>query len=176
MKARREQQSPPEDIVRFRKELGLKLDRLMAESLEAWPTCENTRCRRAKRCASPNRECIRKWRESLPPVSPEEAKQRLADLNRELELRSGGLPLVPAAVKKPLSSKAVATTPNDSSQGNDDDKTPMPAAHEPPLSAEKAERIDRIWNDTVASLPAEEPEAEDAGTTKRAPGPRITLL
>jgi hypothetical protein len=52
MKAKREQQSPPEDIERFREELDLKIQQLLAESIAAWPTCDNLRCRRAKRCAS----------------------------------------------------------------------------------------------------------------------------
>jgi hypothetical protein len=174
MKAKREQQSPPVDIERFRKELGLKLQRLVAESLEAWPTCENVRCRRAKRCASEDRECIRKWQESLPPISPEEAKQRLADFKRELDMRRAGLPLdkppvKPAQAKKPRG-KAAATTADNATQDNGGDKAPAPAAYEPPpLSPEKAERIDRIWNDYVASLPAEKDR-------KREPGPRITQL
>src|ERR1700720_1421649 len=93
MKAKREQQSPPQDIERFRKELALKIQRLGGESLEAWPTCDNKRCRRAKRCASRHRECIARWRASLPPLSPEQAAQRLADFRRELDMRSAGLPL-----------------------------------------------------------------------------------
>jgi hypothetical protein len=174
MKAKREQQSPPEDIERFREELGLKLQRLVAESLEAWPTCDNVRCRRAKRCASEDRECIAKWQESLPPVSPEEARQRLADFRKQLELRMAGLPLdeepvKPVRAKKPRN-KAAATTTNNSTQADGENKTSAPAAYEqPPLSPEKAERIDRIWNDYVASLPAEEDKP-------REPGPRITQL
>jgi hypothetical protein len=175
MKAKREQQSPPVDIARFRKELGLKIQRLVAESLEAWPTCDNLRCRRAKRCVSENRECIRKWQESLPPISPEEAKQRLADFKRELDMRRAGLPLdkppvKPARAKKPRGNKAAATATKDSAQTDGENKTPAPAAYEPPpLSPEKAERIDRIWNDYVASLPAEKDR-------EREPGPRITQL
>jgi hypothetical protein len=174
MKAKREQQSPPEDIERFREELGLKLDRLLAESLEAWATCDNVQCRRAKRCASRNRECVAKSQESLPPCSPEEAAQRLADFRRDLEKRMAGLPLdaepiKPAQASKPRG-KADATTANNSAQGEGDDKTAAPAAYEPPpLSPEKAAQIDQIWNDYVASLPAE----EDKSRERR---PRITQL
>jgi hypothetical protein len=175
MKAKPEHQSPPVDIERFRNELDLKIERLLAESLEAWSSCDNLRCRRAKRCASQDRECIAKWRESLPPLSPEEAKQRLADFRKELELRMAGLPLdeapvIPAQPKKRRGNKVAATTTNNSAQGNGDDKTPAPPAGEPPpLSPEKAERIDRIWNDYVASSPVEEDKP-------REPGPRITML
>jgi hypothetical protein len=173
MKAKREQQSPPVDIERFRKELGLKIQRLVAESLEAWPTCDNLRCRRAKRCASEDRECIAKWHESLPPPSPEEAALRLAHFRRDLEMRMAGLPLQesaakPARTKKPR--KTTATTADNSTHGNSDGETPAAAAYEPPpLSPEKAERIDRLWNDYVASLPGE----EDKPRERR---PRITML
>ena len=74
MKAKREQQSPV-DIERFRLELARKLDRLVAEAIEGWPACENTLCRRKKRCASRDRECIARWHESLPPLSPERSKR-----------------------------------------------------------------------------------------------------
>jgi hypothetical protein len=170
MKAKREQQSPPKDIERFRKELGLKIQRLVAESLEAWPTCENMRCRRAKRCVSEDRECIAKWQESLPPISPEEAKQRLADFKRELDMRRAGLPLdKPPQAKKPRG-KAAASTADNSTQDSGSDKAPAPAAYEPPpLSPEKQAQIDRAWNDYVASLPAE----EDKPRERR---PRITQL
>jgi hypothetical protein len=174
MKAKREQQSPPEDIERFREELNLKIERLVAESLEAWSTCDNVRCRRAKRCASQDRECIAKWRESLPPVSPEEAEQRLRDFRRALDAGIAGLPLdepaKPAQVKKRRGNKAAATATNNSTPGDNDREVPAPAAYEPPpLSPEKAERIDRTWNDYVASLPAE----EDKPRERR---PRITML
>jgi hypothetical protein len=182
MKAKREQQSPPEDIERFRAELSLKIQRLVAESLEAWSTCDNVRCRRAKRCASEDRECIAKSQESLPPVSPEEAKRRLVDFKRELQMRIAGLPLdkppaKQARTKKPRG-KAAATTTNNSKRRNSDGETSAAVADEPPpLSPEKAERIDRMWNEYVASLPVEDAEAtEDTGRETRKPGPRITLL
>src|SRR3954463_14201762 len=85
MKAKPEQQSSVE-IERFRIELAHKLDRLVAEALEAWPTCENTLCRRKKRCASRDRECIAKWQESQPPHSPEEIKAGVEDLKLSLDV------------------------------------------------------------------------------------------
>ncbi len=179
MKAKHQQQSPPEDIERFRKELSLKLDRLVAEAIEGWTTCDNTQCRRAKRCASDRRECIAEWQKSQPPRSPEEIAQGMADLRKMLETRMAGLPLAkepvkPARAKKPRR-KAAATATDNSMQDNGDDKTRAPAAYEPPpLSPEKQERIDRAWNDYVASLPAE--GAEDADERKRERRPRITQL
>jgi hypothetical protein len=85
-----------------------------------------------------------------------------------------GLPLdeplvTPAQAKKPRGNKTAATTANDSTQGNGDDKTPAPVAEETQLAPEKLERINRAWNDYVAPLPAEEDKP-------REPGPRITML
>jgi hypothetical protein len=173
MKAKREQQSPPEDMERFREELDLKIQRLLAESIAAWPTCDNVRCRRAHRCASKDHECIAKWRESLPPLSPEEAEARLQDFRIELEVgrRLGGESVtaeqLTEAIRKEKAARRAAMPP----QGGD---TPAPVAEETQLAPEKVERINRAWNDYVASLPAE--DAEDADERKRAPGPRITML
>jgi hypothetical protein len=168
MKGKREQQSPPEDIKRFREQLGLKIQRLVAESLEAWPTCDNMRCRRAKRCASEDRECIAKWQESLPPISPEEAKARLEDFRMELEVRKrlGGGSVtaeqLAEAIRKEKAARLAAMPP----QAGD---TAAPVAEETQLAPEKQARIDRAWNDYVASLPAEEDKPRERG-------PRITQL
>jgi hypothetical protein len=172
MKAKREQQSPPEDIERFRIELAHKLDRLMADAIEGWRKCANVQCRRAKRCASDGFECIAKWQKSRPPVSPEQAQRGADELKRALEARMAGLPMPWEAepAKKPRGKKTAATATECSMPGNGGDKTLAPVAEEPPpLSPEVADRIDRIWNDYVASLPAEEDKP-------RAPGPRITQL
>jgi hypothetical protein len=174
MKAKREQQSPPEDIERFRRELDLKIQRLLAESLEAWPSCENKRCRRKKRCASDNRECIAKWRASLPPLSPEEAEARMEDFRIELQVRKrlgGGA--VPAeqlteAIREEKARRAALLLP--------DDEPPVPVAEETQLAPEKQARVDRAWNDYVASLPAEGAETEEADERKRERRPRMTQL
>jgi hypothetical protein len=166
MKAKPEQQSPV-DIERFRKELGLKIQRLVAESIDGWSTCENTRCRRAKRCASQDRECITKWRESLPPLSPEEAKARLDDFRLELEVRKrlGGESVTAEqlmkAIRKEKAARRAAMPPQE--------VEPPPVVEETQLAPEKQERIDRAWNDYVASQPAEQDRS-------REPGPRITQL
>jgi hypothetical protein len=163
MKSKREQQSPPEDIERFRQQLGLKLQRLLAESLEAWPTCENKRCRREKRCASVDRECIVKWRESLPPLSPEEAKARLDDFRLELDVRlrlgeSVTMEQLAEAIAKEQAARRAAMPPQET------DATP-PVVEETKLAPETQARIDRAWNDYV--------EEQERG---REPGPRITQL
>ena len=164
MKAKREQQSPPEDIERFRKELGLKIQRLVAESLEAWPTCENTLCRRKRRCASRDRECIAKWRESLPPLSPEQVKAGVDELRIALDVRRrpGGESITEEqfteAIAKEQAARRAALPPQ---QG---DATP-PAVEETKLAPEQQARIDRAWNEYVK---------EQDSTRER--GPRITQL
>jgi hypothetical protein len=164
MKAKREQQSPPEDIERFRKELGLKLQRLLAESLDAWPTCENTLCRRKKRCASRRYECIAKWRESLPPLSPEEAKARIEDFRIEIEARKrlGGESVtaeqLEEAIRKAKAARRAALPPQEG------DATPA-VAEETQLAPETQERIDRAWNEYV--------KEQDGARERR---PRITQL
>jgi hypothetical protein len=165
------QQAEPFDAERFRKELGLKLQRLVAESIEGWPACENKRCRRAKCCASRKYECIVKWRKSLPPLSPEQAAQRLADFRRDILARKAGLPLgeasiEPAQAKKPRGNKPASPAATFAAQGDNDCAAPAPVAEETQLAPEKMERINRAWNDTVASLPAEQ-------DSEREPPPRI---
>jgi hypothetical protein len=167
MKAKPEQQSPPVDIERFRKELDLKIQRLVAESLKAWPTCENPRCRRAKRCASPDRECIAKWRKSLPPLSPEESAARMQDFKMELEVRKRlgervTVRQLKYAIAKEKAARRAAMLPQEG------DATP-PVVEETKLAPEKQERIDRAWNEYVAEQPAEEDR-------KRERRPRITQL
>jgi hypothetical protein len=163
MKAKPERQSPS-DIERFRKELGLKIERLVAESLEAWPTCENKRCRREKRCASVDRECIAKWQASLPPLSPEEAKARLEDFRIELDVRRrlGGervtVEQLTEAIAKEKAARRAALPPQEG------DATP-PVAEETQLAPEKQARIDRAWNEYVAE--------QDSARERR---PRITQL
>jgi hypothetical protein len=168
MKAKRGQQSPLIDIERFREELSLKLERLLAESLEAWPTCDNLQCRRAKRCASEDRECIAKWQESLPPITPEEAAQRLDDFRIAIEARKrlGGdsvtMEQLTEAIRKEKAARLAAMPPQEGD-------TAAPVAEETQLSPEKQERINRAWNEYVASLPAEEDKPRERG-------PRITQL
>jgi hypothetical protein len=163
MKSKAEQQSPPEDMEQFREQLILKLQRLVAESLEAWSTCENKRCRRAKRCASSDRECLAKKQESSPPLSPEETQARLRDFKIELEVRkrlygeSVTEEQLTEAIRQEKARRAAMLPP--------DDEPPTPVAEEVQLAPEQQARIDRAWNDTV--------KEQDRA---REPGPRITQL
>jgi hypothetical protein len=165
MKPKPERPSSKEG-AQFRKEISLRIQQLVAESLEGWSTCENTQCRRAKRCASKKYECIAKWKASLPPLTPEEEQQRIDEFRIAIKRRQAGLPLGEAANtsrgEKPAATSAAGTPP----QG-EGAKTP-PVAAEPQLPPEKQARIDRMWNDYV--------EAEDKPDRMREPGPRITQL
>jgi hypothetical protein len=87
MTAKTKEQDEPYDVERFRNELAREIQRFIADHLEAWASCENTLCRRAKRCASPDCECIAKWQESLPPLSPEEDRAHLIDFQKALAER-----------------------------------------------------------------------------------------
>jgi hypothetical protein len=162
MKAKPERGSP-EEIAQFRKNLSLKIERLVAESLEAWSTCENRHCRRAKRCASKKRECIARWNATKPPLTPEQAEQSMNEFRIALKRRLAGLPLGQAANKtsgdNTRAAMATSTPPVE------DGKTP-PVAAEPQLSPEKQARIDRAWNEYVTEQ--EKP--------KRERRPRITRL
>jgi hypothetical protein len=161
MTAKPKQQDEPFDAERFRRELDLKIQRLLAETIEGWPTCPNVSCRRAKRCASQDYECIAKWRESLPPLSPEEAEASMQDLR------------IAIAVRKRLGGDSVA--PGQLEKAVHDEKAARRAAMQPPiaeetqLAPEQQERIDRAWNDDAASSPAKR-------HTTRERRPRITQL
>jgi hypothetical protein len=164
MTAKSKQPSEPFDAERFRKELNLKISRLVAETIEGWPGCENTRCRRAQRCASDRFECIAKWRESLPPLSPEEAQGRLEDFRIAVQVRTRlagqtvTVEQLSEAIRKEKAARLAAWPPQEG------DATP-PVAEETKLAPEKQARIDRAWDEYMK-------EQDKA----RAPGPRITQL
>jgi hypothetical protein len=154
------EQPSSEEMAQFRAELSHKIQRLVAESIEGWADCANPSCRRARRCASEKRECIARWQASQPPLSEQEAAQRMADFTRDLRARLAGLPIGEASRPREQPRPALPAATAESEQA-----TP-PAAHEPKLSPEQQARIDRAWNDYAAEQ--ERPERE--------PGPRITQL
>jgi hypothetical protein len=162
MKATPEQQTSVE-IERFRIGLAHKLDRLVAEALEAWPTCENTLCRRKKRCASRDRECVAKWQESQPPRSPEQIKAGVEDLKLSLDVRmrlgeNVTLEQFEEAIAKEKAARRAAMPPQAA-------EPPAPVVEETQLAPEKQARIDRAWKEYV--------KEQDRA---REPGPRITQL
>jgi hypothetical protein len=157
------QRAKPLEPERSRKELGLRLQRLVAETIHGWNDCGNAQCRRERRCAGEGFECIAKWRESLPPLSPEQAEARLQDFRIEIGARkrlsgeSVTAEQLTEAIRKEKAARRAAMPPQD---GDD----AAPAAGEMQL-AEKQEPINPACNE-----PAAEPDRA------RAPGPRITQL
>jgi hypothetical protein len=163
MKAKPKQQDEPFDAERFRLELARKLDRLVAEAIEGWPTCENTLCRRKKRCASRDRECIARWRESLPPLSPEQVKAGVEDLKLSLDVRrrlgeNVTLEQFEEAIRNEQAARRAAMPPQAA-------EPPAPVAEQTQLAPEQQARIDRAWNEYVAE--------RDRARERR---PRITQL
>jgi hypothetical protein len=164
MKAKPKQQDEPFDAERFRKELDLKLDRLLAETIQGWDDCGNPQCRRERRCASDGFECIDKWRESLPPLSPEEAATRMDDFRIEIEARKrlGGESVTDEqledAIAKEKEARRAAMPPQAA-------EPPVPVVKETKLAPEQQARIDRAWNEYVK----EQDRARERG-------PRITQL
>jgi hypothetical protein len=157
MTAKTNEQDEPFDVERFRNELALDIERFIAKSLETWTTCENTLCRRAKRCASPNCECIAKWRESLPPLSPEQARAHLVDFKIALGLRlslgeTGTAEQLAEAIDKEKAARRAAMPLQESDML-------APGVEGTKLAPEKQERISRAEQDRA-----------------RESGPRITQL
>ncbi len=166
MKAKPEPQSPV-DPERFRKDIELKLSRLLAETIDGWRTCPNPHCRRAQRCASQDYECIALWRESLPPLSPEEAEARKDDYRIAFAVRNrlGGdsvsVGQLAKAIDKEKAARRAAMRPLEGSR--------PPVAEKTALAPEAQARIDRASHDDVTSPPAEQDRARERR-------PRITQL
>jgi hypothetical protein len=144
MTAKTDEQDEPYDIERFRIELALDIERFIAKSLQTWTTCENTLFRRAKRCAGPNCECIAKWRESLPPLSPEQARAHLTDFKIALGLRlslgeTGTAEQLAEAIRNEKAARRAAMPLQESDM-------PAPGVEGTKLAPEK-ERIDRAGQD-----------------------------
>jgi hypothetical protein len=163
MKAQDERPSS-EEMAQFRKDLSRKIERLAAESLEAWSTCENPACRRARACASEKRECLAKWQASQPPLSPEEAEARMQDFRLSLAVRKrlgDGVTQqqLADAIRDERARREAALLPQQPAA------TP-PVAEPPNLTPEKQARMDRAWNEYVTEQ--EKP--------KRERRPRITRL
>jgi hypothetical protein len=176
MTAKPKQQAEPFDAERFRIELGYKLERLVSDVIKGWRRCGNAECRRARSCVSDGFECIAKWQESRPPVSPEEAQRQASELKRDLDAYRAGLPLPekPEPAKKRRRKKPASTSARPAE--GDDNRAPVPVAKQPKLAPEQQARIDRAWKEYVASLPAEDAETEEADERKRERRPRITQL
>jgi hypothetical protein len=164
MTVKTNEQDEPSDVERFRNELALEIERFVAESLEAWATCENTLCRRARRCAGQDCECLAKWSEALPPLSPEQERAHLIDFQKALAVRIGlgeenvtAEQLAEAIDKEKVAGRAAMPV-----QESD---MPAPVVEGRKPAPEKQERIDRARNGCVTEQ-----------NSAREPGPRIMQL
>jgi hypothetical protein len=164
MTAKTEEQDGAYDVERFRYETALEIERFVAERLEAWASCEDSHCRRAKRCAGPDGGCIAKWRESLPPLSPEEAKAHLTDFKIALaaRIRLDGETVNAEQLAEAIRNEKAARRAAMPLQESD---MPAPVVEGTKLAPEKQEPIDRTGNDYVTEQ-----------DRTREPGPRITQL
>ena len=164
MTAKTNGQDEPSDVERFRYDLAHDIERFIAEYLEAWAACANTLCRRARRCAGLGYECIAKSRESLPPLSPEQARARLIDFQKALAARIAlGEQSVTAeqlaeAIDKEKAAGRAAMPVQES-------EMPAPVVDGAKPAPEKQERIDRARNDCVMEQ-----------NSAREPGPLIMQL
>jgi anti-sigma-K factor RskA len=159
MTAKTKQQAAPFDVERFRKELGLRIQRLVAESIRGWRDCGNAKCRRTKRCASDRFECIAKWRSTLPPLTPEQAEARLQEFRIELEVRKrfNGESVTEAQLRKAIHKEKAARRAAMPPLAGDDAAASV--AQAPPLSPQ-----------------IEQPVAETCREGDRRAGPRIRQL
>jgi len=192
-----EQRAEFEADKRTRAEKQLDLMRKINTSMNGWKRCGNRVCRRAHRCAGFPLRCVvkRKPRQLTPEqLANGKHRFRLALEKRRAELAAGARPMTPEEIKQMMRKLHAEKKRKRAARRAEAAKLLPPAAaprppqgagtidsaaayEPPPLSPEKLEWINRIWNDYVASLPAENTEAtDDAGKTEREPGPRITML
>jgi hypothetical protein len=167
-------------------ELRCRLNRRLSDLCEGWARCDHRLCKRWKQCCGegPDFHCTDDGR---PPrtVSPEETAKLMSDFYKEVKRRcaeraAGVEPPDEETLHKLRDEARAAERRRRESAQADAAKTAAdlpqadgvepaaPVAEETQLAPEKLERINRAWNDYVASSPAEDKQRE--------PGPRITQL
>jgi hypothetical protein len=175
----------PQSLV----ELRCRLNRRLSDFRAGWRRCDNPLCRRRKQCCGegPDLECTDDGRPRRMR-SPEETAKAISDLYKEVKRRcaeraAGAEPAheetphklrdEPRAVtrrrrRRKSAQVSAAKRAVDSPQADGVEPTP-PVVEETQLAPEQQARIDRAWNESVASKPAE----QDGARERR---PRITLL
>ena len=168
-------------------ELRCRLSRRVSDFSEGWRRCDNPLCRRCKQCCGdgPDFTCTDDGRPRRTP-SPEERAKAISDLYQEVKRRCAERAAVvePPHKETPHKLRDEPRLPTrrrrKSAQARAKKTTaPAPQVHrnepqtrvveETQLAPEKQARIDRAWNDDVASSPAQQ------GTTRER-RPRITQL
>ena len=162
MTAKTGEQDEPLDDERFRHELARDIERFIAKSLQFWISCENGLCRRAKRCASPDGECFARWCESLPPLTPEQARAQLIDFQKALGVR---VRLDEETVSPERLAEAIRLEKEARRAVPPQQSGMLAPVVEGTQLAPEQERINRARNDTVKEH-----------DRTREPGPRITAL
>jgi len=71
---------PPADIDEFRNAMARRINILIANRARYWRSCKETACRRAHACLAPRIHCSNA--PPLPPLSPEQAARRRAEVMR----------------------------------------------------------------------------------------------
>jgi hypothetical protein len=166
--------------------LRRRLNRRLSDLRDGWRRCDHPLCCRRQQCCGDGP--VFKCADDGSPrrtFSQEETAKVMSDLYKEVKRRSAEFaawakPPDPetlrelrdkaraAALRRLRAAQAGPATPATDSPQADDAEAAAPVAEQTPLAPEKVERINRAWNDYVASLPAED--------KKREPGPRITML
>jgi hypothetical protein len=175
------------DRPRSLDELRSRLNRRLSDMREGWKRCDNGLCRRWKQCCAegPELKCTDDGRPRRT-VSPEESAKAISDLYKEVKRRVAERPAgaepkqeeTPqqlhytaraAARRRRKSARALAAKTAALSRQAERVEPVAPVAEETQLVPEQQERIDRPWNDDVASQPAERDKARERR-------PRITQL
>ncbi len=165
------------DRPRSLEELRCRLDRRLSDMRDGWSRCDKPLCRRVKQCCGegPEFKCTDDGRPRRTPT-PEESAKAISDLYKEVKKRCAERAAEPSAPETPRKLRdepravtrrrrkparaAAAKTVADSPQLHRDEPQ-MPVAEETPLAPEQVERIERGWNDGVASQPAERDGARE---------------
>jgi hypothetical protein len=168
-------------------ELRCRLNRRLSDFREGWRRCDNGQCRRWKQCCGegPDFKCADDGRPRRTPT-PEESAKAMSDLYKEVKRRcaeraAGGEapdeatphklrdePRLPTRRRRRSAQARAAKTAAPAPQVHRDEPQ-MHVAEETQLAPEKVERINRVGNEDVASLPVEQDD-------ERERGPRIRML
>jgi hypothetical protein len=168
-------------------ELRCRLNRRLSNMRDGWRRCDNGLCRRWKQCCGegPEFKCTDDGRPRRTPT-PEETAKAISDLYKEIKRRAAErtagaeppqeetpreLPYTAraAARRRRKSARALAAKTAAPSPQVHRDEPQAHVAEETQLVPEQPARIDRAWNDDVASQPAQQ-------HTTRERRPRITQL
>ena len=175
------------DRPRSLDELRCRLNRRLSDFRGGWKRCDKPLCRRWKQCCGegPDLKCTDDGRPRRT-LSPEESAKVRSDLykaikERRAELAAGAEPAREETPREPPYTARAAARRRRKSPQAAAAKTAAPSpqvhrdepqthvAEETKLAPETQARIDRAWNDYVASQPAEQDRARERR-------PRITQL